>query len=75
VRVRFWGTRGSLPVSLTWQDVRDRLVRALVLAAPHQLDTAEKAHAFVAKHFEFSLSHTFGGHSACVEIQLAVGTD
>jgi phosphoribosyl 1,2-cyclic phosphodiesterase len=75
VRVRFWGTRGSLPVSLTWQDVRDRLVRALVLAAPHHLDSAEKAHAFVAKHFEFSLSHTFGGHSACVELELASGGD
>jgi len=75
VRARFWGTRGSLPVSLTWPDVRDRLVRALVLAAPHHLDTAEKAHAFVAKHFEFSLSHTFGGHSACVELELASGGD
>jgi phosphoribosyl 1,2-cyclic phosphodiesterase len=55
--------------------VRDRLVRALVLAAPHRLDSAEKAHAFVAKHFEFSLSHTFGGHSACVELELASGGD
>jgi len=45
VRVRFWGTRGSLPVSLTWRDMRDRLVRALVLAAPHNLDSAAKAQA------------------------------
>jgi phosphoribosyl 1,2-cyclic phosphodiesterase len=75
VRVRFWGTRGSLPVSLTWRDVRDRLAKALVLAAPHNLDSAEKAQAFVAKHFEFSLSHTFGGHSSCVELETAAGAD
>ena len=28
MRVRFWGTRGSLPVALTWRDVRDRLAVA-----------------------------------------------
>ena len=75
MRVRFWGTRGSIPVSLTWRDVRDRMVRALVLAAPHNLDNAEKAQAFVAKHFEFSLSHTFGGHSSCVELETAGSGD
>jgi phosphoribosyl 1,2-cyclic phosphodiesterase len=75
MRVRFWGTRGSIPVSLTWRDMRDRLVRAMVLAAPHNLDTAEKAQAFVAKHFEFSLSHTFGGHSSCVELETAASAD
>jgi phosphoribosyl 1,2-cyclic phosphodiesterase len=75
MRIRFWGTRGSIPVSLTWRDVRDRIVRALVLAAPHNLDNAEKAQAFVAKHFEFSLSHTFGGHSSCVELETAGSGD
>jgi phosphoribosyl 1,2-cyclic phosphodiesterase len=75
VRARFWGTRGSLPVSLTWRDVRDRLVRALVHAAPHNLDTAGKAQAFIAKHFEFSLSHTFGGHSSCVELETAASPE
>ena len=75
MRARFWGTRGSIPVSLTWRDMRDRMVRALVLAAPHNLDSADKAQAFVAKHFEFSLSHTFGGHSSCVELETAASVD
>src|SRR3954462_1149107 len=75
MRVRFWGTRGSIPVSLTWRDMRDRLVKAMVMAAPHNLDTAEKAQAFVAKHFEFSLSHTYGGHSSCVELETAASAD
>ena len=75
MRARFWGTRGSLPVSLTWRDVRDRLVRALVHAAPHNLDTAGKAQAFIAKHFEFPLSHTFGGHSSCVELETAASPE
>jgi len=70
MRVRFWGTRGSMPVSLTWRDLRDRLAQALVLASGRQLDTAEKASAFIEHELDFSLSHTFGGHSSCVEIDI-----
>ena len=71
MRVRFWGTRGSLPVSLTSRDLRDRLARALVAANGRDLDTVEKAQAFAEQHLEFSLTHTFGGHSSCVEIEPA----
>ncbi len=69
MRVRFWGTRGSMPVSLTWRDLRDRLAQALLQANGRGLDTAEKASAFVEQELDFSLSHTFGGHSSCVEIE------
>ena len=44
--IRFWGTRGSLPVALTWRDLRDRLARVLVAANGRGLDTVEKAQAF-----------------------------
>lgn len=69
MRIRFWGTRGSLPVSLTWRDLRDRLAQVLVLARGRQLDSLEKACAFVEREVDFSLSHTFGGHSSCVECE------
>lgn len=69
MRVRFWGTRGSIPVSLTWRDVRDRLAQAVLLANGRQLDTMEKAAAFVENELEFPLARTFGGHSSCVEFE------
>jgi phosphoribosyl 1,2-cyclic phosphodiesterase len=69
MRVRFWGTRGSIPVSVTWRDIRDRLAAALVRANGQNLDTVEKAHRFAAENFPFALTHTFGGHSACVELE------
>jgi phosphoribosyl 1,2-cyclic phosphodiesterase len=75
MRVRFWGTRGSIPVALTWRDVRDRLVRALVAANGRNLDTEEKAYAFAAEHLDLALTHTFGGHSACVEFEPHEGAD
>ncbi|HZO04114.1 MAG TPA: MBL fold metallo-hydrolase [Burkholderiales bacterium] len=69
MRVRFWGTRGSLPVALTWRDVRDRLARALVAANGRGLDTVEKAQAFAERELDFSLTHTYGGHTSCVEFE------
>lgn len=69
MRVRFWGTRGSIPVSLTWRDLRDRLVEALVAGSGQQLDTMAKAHEFVERHLPFSLRRTYGGHTACVEFE------
>jgi len=69
MRVRFWGTRGSMPVALTWRDLRDRLAQVLVAANGRKLDGIEKAAAFVEQELDFALSHTFGGHSSCVEFE------
>lgn len=69
MRVRFWGTRGSIPVSLTWRDVRDRLVQALVKSNGQDLSTPEKAYAFAEEHLDFSITHTYGGHTSCVEFE------
>jgi len=66
--VRFWGTRGSIPVALTSATIKDKLVSALVHAAGRDLATAEQARAFVERELDFDVSHTFGGNSSCVQI-------
>jgi phosphoribosyl 1,2-cyclic phosphodiesterase len=66
--VRFWGTRGSIPVAMTAADVKRKLVSALVQGAQRGLDTADKARAFVEQELDFAVSHTFGGNSSCVQI-------
>jgi len=73
VLVRFWGTRGSIPVALTSPAVQKKLVAALVRAAGRKLDTEEKARAFVDEELSFAVSHTFGGSTACVEIDTGGG--
>lgn len=70
MRVRFWGTRGSIPVALTSADVRDKLAQALFQASGRTFKTYEEAHAFAASELDFSLTHTFGGHTPCVEIEI-----
>ncbi len=70
MRVRFWGTRGSIPVALTTADIRDKLALALVQASGRTFASYEEAHAFASSELDFSLTHTFGGHTPCVEIEV-----
>src|SRR6266478_201042 len=69
MRVRFWGTRGSMPVALTAADVRDKLAQALVAADGRRFESFGAAYDFAQRELPFALTHTFGGHSACVELE------
>ena len=69
MRVRFWGTRGSIGVSLTAADVRDKLAQALLQASGRTFASYEEAHAYATAELDFSITHTFGGHTPCVEIE------
>ena len=67
-RVRFWGTRGSLPVALTAAEVRARLVAALRGAVGRALTSDAAIDAYVDG-LDFGVAGTFGGHTSCVEIE------
>src|SRR5213592_4273993 len=69
MRVRFWGTRGSMPVALTAADVRDKLAQALVAADGRRFESFGAAYDFAQRELPFALTHTFGGHSSCVELE------
>jgi phosphoribosyl 1,2-cyclic phosphodiesterase len=69
MRVRFWGTRGSIPVALTPADIRDRLAQALVAASGKSFASFGEAYAFAERTLPFSVTHTFGGHTSCVELE------
>jgi phosphoribosyl 1,2-cyclic phosphodiesterase len=71
-RVRFWGTRGSLPVALTAEDVRRKLAAALYLASGRTFASPADAAAFAA-HLPFDVAGTYGGHSPCVELETGRG--
>ena len=69
MRVRFWGTRGSIPVALTAADIRDRLAQALLAASGRQFASLGEAHAYAERELPFPIGHTYGGHSSCVELE------
>ena len=68
-RVRFWGTRGSLPVALTAAGVRrqDRHARCAA-RGPHVRVGRATSSAYVDG-LAFAVAGTYGGHTSCVEIE------
>lgn len=67
--VRFWGTRGSLPVSAKADAIRAKIARALVAANGQSIPNLEAADAFIDRELDFAGSATYGGATACVEIE------
>ena len=68
LRVRFWGTRGSLPAPLRESAIRSKIRDALVAARGHSLDTSQKIDAFMDEVLPFPVRGTYGGNTACAEI-------
>ena len=66
--VRFWGTRGSLPVALTATGVRRKILAALRDAAGKTFASDAELNAYVDS-LGMPVSGSYGGHSSCVEIE------
>jgi phosphoribosyl 1,2-cyclic phosphodiesterase len=67
-RIRFWGTRGSLPVSLTAAAVRRKLITALRGASGRVFASDREIEGYLDG-LDMAVSGTYGGHSSCVEIE------
>jgi len=68
LRIRFWGTRGSLPAPLRESAVRAKIRDALLAARGQPLDTEAAIDTFIDSRLPFSARGTFGGNTSCVEI-------
>lgn len=67
--VRFWGTRGSLPVAQTAGAIQAKIARALVAAGGRAFADEAEAAAFAAENLDFATYGAYGGASSCVEIE------
>ncbi len=67
MKVRFWGTRGSIPVSVTAADVRAKLAVALAGSVGRDLSSPARIDAYIDG-MAFDIAGTFGGHSSCVQV-------
>ena len=68
MRVRFWGTRGSLPVALTAADVRKKVHAALETARKRTLATEADVRQVLAA-LPFASVGTYGGNTSCVQLE------
>ena len=71
--VRFWGTRGSLPVAPTAETVKQKIAHALVAAGRLQFDNIREARLFVETELGFAAGATYGGATSCVELEAGNG--
>jgi phosphoribosyl 1,2-cyclic phosphodiesterase len=67
--VRFWGTRGSLPVSQSYDAALTRVVRALMIARGRSFADEAEAAEFAREELDFATHGSYGGATACVEIE------
>lgn len=74
MRVRFWGTRGSLPTALPGVEVEAKIARALVKASGASFADEAEARAFLAE-LPFPERATYGGNSSCVQIEPSAAQD
>lgn len=72
--VRFWGTRGSLPVAATADTIRGKLVAALLAANGKPFRDAQEAENFLDENMSFAARATYGGASPCVELEAGDGS-
>ena len=67
MRFHFWGTRGSLSIALTADDVRARVVAALRGTIGRDLMPIEEIQQYV-DNLDLDVRGTFGGHTSYVEV-------
>lgn len=71
MKVRFWGTRGSLPVAQQAASITDKVATALVAAKGRNFADLAEARTFAEAELDFATHGTYGGASSCVEIEVA----
>jgi len=72
--VRFWGTRGSLPVAPTADTIQKKIAQALVSADGRRFADEAEAERFVENDLTFAAGATYGGATPCVELEAGHGS-
>jgi phosphoribosyl 1,2-cyclic phosphodiesterase len=71
MRVRFWGTRGSLPVAQNADVIGGKIARAMIAAEGRRFADEAAALAWLEDAHGFAARGSYGGATTCVEIATA----
>jgi phosphoribosyl 1,2-cyclic phosphodiesterase len=69
MKIYFWGSRGSLPVTLTAKQVRSKILAALQEAVHLNLSSDDDIERFIDEKLPFPVRGSYGGNTSCVEIK------
>lgn len=67
MKIRFWGTQGSLPAPINAQVVREKVFRALQASHGADLSTEDKINTFIDDKLPFAVRGTYGTNTSCIE--------
>lgn len=73
MQIRFWGTRGSLPVAPHASTIADKVADALLHANGKTFADKSAALDFARDELQFSVGQGYGGATSCVEIDVGAG--
>ncbi len=68
-KVVFWGTRGSLPASITQQALRSKIFKAIEASKGVKLNTEKEINDFIDNVLPLSIKGSYGSNTSCVEIR------
>jgi phosphoribosyl 1,2-cyclic phosphodiesterase len=68
MKVKFWGTRGSIPTPISPATIEDKIRQALRGAAGFDLSSEEAIERYLQR-LPATVRHTVGGNTACVEVR------
>jgi phosphoribosyl 1,2-cyclic phosphodiesterase len=69
MQVYFWGSRGSLPASITAKMIETKIFKALQAAQSFHLETDDAIKRFIQNELPFAVRASYGGNTPCVEIR------
>lgn len=69
MKIRFWGTRGSLPASFSAEKTRKKLLWAIKESRRKAFRSDKEIEAFIDARFPFALRGSYGTNTSCVEIE------
>lgn len=68
MKIRFWGTRGSLPSSFPAHLQRQKLIEVLTKAQGRDLSTPKAIESFIDEELPFHLQGTYGTNTLSIEV-------
>lgn len=73
MQIRFWGTRGSLPVAPHASTIADKVADALLHAQGKRFANKQEALDFAQSELHFAVGQGYGGATSCVEVDVGKG--
>lgn len=73
MQIRFWGTRGSLPVAPHASTIADKVADALLHAGGKSFADKAEALEFARGQLDFAVGQGYGGATSCVEVDVGKG--